>query len=142
LLPTWHDPQQGETQSVTDAATKRYRALFISDVHLGTRGCQADRLLDFLRSHEAETVYLVGDIVDGWALRSSWYWPQAHNDVVQKLLRAARKGARLIYIPGNHDEFLRAITARISAASRWWRTSCTRAPTDGAIWWCTATSSI
>jgi UDP-2,3-diacylglucosamine pyrophosphatase LpxH len=92
---------------VTEAATKRYRALFISDVHLGTRGCQADKLLDFLRHHEADTIYLVGDIVDGWALRSSWYWPQAHNDVVQKLLRQARKGARLIYIPGNHDEFLR-----------------------------------
>ena len=92
---------------MTEAATKRYRALFISDVHLGTRGCQADKLLDFLRIHEADTFYLVGDIVDGWALRSSWYWPQAHNDVVQKLLRKARKGARLIYIPGNHDEFLR-----------------------------------
>ena len=60
-----------------------------------------------MRHHEADTIYLVGDIVDGWALRSSWYWPQAHNDVVQKLLRQARKGARLIYIPGNHDEFLR-----------------------------------
>jgi len=92
---------------VTDPATKRYRALFISDVHLGTRGCQAEKLLDFLRYHEADTIYLVGDIVDGWALRSSWYWPQAHNDVVQKLLRQARKGARMIYIPGNHDEFLR-----------------------------------
>ena len=92
---------------MTDSATKRYRALFISDVHLGTRGCQADKLLDFLRHHEAETLYLVGDIVDGWALRSSWYWPQPHNDVVQKRLRQARKGARLIYIPGNHDEFLR-----------------------------------
>ena len=92
---------------MTDNATRRFRALFISDVHLGTRGCQADRLLDFLRHHEAETIYLVGDIVDGWALRSSWYWPQTHNDVVQKLLRQARKGARLIYIPGNHDEFLR-----------------------------------
>jgi UDP-2,3-diacylglucosamine pyrophosphatase LpxH len=92
---------------VTENATRRFRALFISDVHLGTRGCQADRLLDFLRHHEADTVYLVGDIVDGWALRSSWYWPQAHNDVVQKLLRKTRKGARVVYIPGNHDEFLR-----------------------------------
>ena len=92
---------------MTDNATRRFRALFISDVHLGTRGCQADKLLDFLRRHEAEVIYLVGDIVDGWALRSSWYWPQAHNDVVQKFLRQARKGARVIYIPGNHDEFLR-----------------------------------
>jgi UDP-2,3-diacylglucosamine pyrophosphatase LpxH len=102
-----HDDEQKEHRVVTDIATKRYRALFISDVHLGTRGCQADKLLDFLRHHDADTVYLVGDIVDGWALRSSWYWPQAHNDVVQKLLRKARKGAKLIYIPGNHDEFLR-----------------------------------
>ena len=92
---------------MTDNATRRFRTLFISDVHLGTRGCQADKLLDFLRRHEAETIYLVGDIVDGWALRSSWYWPQTHNDVVQKILRQARKGARVIYIPGNHDEFLR-----------------------------------
>ncbi|ALV28178.1 UDP-2,3-diacylglucosamine diphosphatase [Pannonibacter sp. Q-1] len=86
---------------------QHYRALFISDVHLGTRGCQADLLLDFLKYNDAETVYLVGDIVDGWRLKRSWYWPQAHNDVIQKILRKARKGARIFYIPGNHDEFLR-----------------------------------
>ena len=84
-----------------------FRTLFISDVHLGARGCQAEGLLDFLRYHDAGTIYLVGDIVDGWQLRAGWYWPQAHNDVVQKLLRKARKGARVIYLPGNHDEFLR-----------------------------------
>jgi UDP-2,3-diacylglucosamine pyrophosphatase LpxH len=89
------------------AEPQRYRALFLSDVHLGARGCQADKLLDFLRCHEADTIYLVGDIVDGWALRSGWYWPQEHNDVVQKLLRKARKGARMVYVPGNHDEFMR-----------------------------------
>jgi UDP-2,3-diacylglucosamine pyrophosphatase LpxH len=93
-------------RTVTEDGT-RYRALFISDVHLGTRGCQAERLLDFLRYHDADVVYLVGDIVDGWQLRSSWRWPQTHNDVVQKLLRKARKGARIVYVPGNHDEFLR-----------------------------------
>ena len=87
--------------------TRRYRTLFLSDIHLGTRGCQAERLLDFLRCHDADTIYLVGDIVDGWQLKSAWYWPQTHNDVVQKLLRKARKGARLVYVPGNHDEFLR-----------------------------------
>ena len=86
---------------------RHFRSLFISDVHLGTRGCQAERLLDFLRYHDADAIYLVGDIVDGWQLRSNWYWPQTHNDVVQKLLRKGRKGARLIYVPGNHDEFLR-----------------------------------
>ena len=86
---------------------RRFRTLFISDVHLGARGSQADRLLDFLRSHDADTIYLVGDIVDGWALQSNWYWPQSHNDFVQKMLRKARKGAKVIYVPGNHDEFLR-----------------------------------
>lgn len=87
--------------------TKSFRTLFLSDIHLGTKGCQADLLLDFLKVHEADTVYLVGDVVDGWRLKSGWYWPQSHNDVVQKLLRKTRKGARLIYVPGNHDEFLR-----------------------------------
>jgi len=86
---------------------KRVRTLFLSDIHLGTRGCQADKLLDFMKHYDADTLYLVGDIVDGWQLKSSWYWPQTHNDVVQKLLRKARKGACLFYIPGNHDEFLR-----------------------------------
>jgi len=85
----------------------RVRTLFISDLHLGTKGCQADHILNFLRSYDADTIYLVGDIVDGWRLKSGWYWPQAHNDVMQKLLRKVRNGARLVYIPGNHDEFLR-----------------------------------
>ncbi|MFD2677481.1 UDP-2,3-diacylglucosamine diphosphatase [Camelimonas lactis] len=85
----------------------RVRAMFISDAHLGTRGCQAAMLLDYLRHYDADVIYLVGDMIDGWRLRSGWYWPQLHNDVVQKLLRKVRKGARLIYVPGNHDEFLR-----------------------------------
>ena len=99
----------GERSNIvtTEHGTRMFRTLFISDVHLGARGCQAERLVDFLRYHDADTIYLVGDIVDGWQLRSGWYWPQPHNDVVQKLLRKARKGARLIYLPGNHDEFLR-----------------------------------
>jgi len=86
---------------------KSLRTLFISDIHLGTRGAQADLLLDFIKHHEAETIYLVGDIVDAWRLKKNWYWPQKHNDVVQKLLRQSRKGVRLVYIPGNHDEFMR-----------------------------------
>jgi UDP-2,3-diacylglucosamine pyrophosphatase LpxH len=84
-----------------------YRAIFISDLHLGTPGCQADALLDFLKEHTSDYLYLVGDIIDGWQLRRRWYWPQAHNDVIQKLLRKARKGTRVIYVPGNHDEFAR-----------------------------------
>jgi UDP-2,3-diacylglucosamine pyrophosphatase LpxH len=84
-----------------------YRAIFISDLHLGTPGCQAEALLDFLKEHTSDYLYLVGDIIDGWQLRRRWYWPQAHNDVIQKLLRKARKGTRVIYVPGNHDEFAR-----------------------------------
>ncbi len=86
---------------------RHFRTIFISDVHLGCRGCQAGLLLDFLRYHDAESIYLVGDIVDGWRLKKGWYWPQEHNDVVQKLLRKVRKGSRVVYVPGNHDEFLR-----------------------------------
>ena len=89
------------------STARRYRALFISDVHLGTKGCQSGMLLDFLREVDADTIYLVGDIVDGWRLKTAWYWPQEHNDIVQKLLRKVRKGVRVVYIPGNHDEFLR-----------------------------------
>ena len=84
-----------------------YRTLFVSDVHLGKRGCQAELFLDFLRCNDADTIFLVGDMIDGWALRKGWYWPQSHNDVVQKLLRKARKGARVVFVPGNHDEFAR-----------------------------------
>ncbi|MBA4280777.1 MAG: UDP-2,3-diacylglucosamine hydrolase, partial [Ralstonia sp.] len=86
---------------------QRYRTIWLSDIHLGTPGCQADYLLDFLKHHESDTLYLVGDIVDGWQLRKGWYWPQAHNDVVQKVLRRARKGTRVVFIPGNHDEMAR-----------------------------------
>jgi UDP-2,3-diacylglucosamine pyrophosphatase LpxH len=88
----------------------RYRSIWISDVHLGTRGCKAEFLLDFLRLTESEYLYLVGDIVDGWRLKKSWYWAQSHNDVVQKILRKARKGTKVIYVPGNHDEMLRDYT--------------------------------
>ncbi|MBB4196299.1 UDP-2,3-diacylglucosamine hydrolase [Rhodoblastus sphagnicola] len=86
---------------------KRYRTLFISDVHLGTRGCQADLLLDFFKHNESDELILVGDIIDGWRLKGGWYWPQAHNDVMQKLLRKVRKGTRVVFVPGNHDEFAR-----------------------------------
>ncbi len=91
-------------------AVNRYRAIWISDLHLGTRGCKADFLLDFLRHTESDYLYLVGDIIDCWRLRRAWYWAQSHNDVVQKVLRKARKGTRVIYVPGNHDEPLRDYT--------------------------------
>lgn len=89
------------------AERARFRTVFISDLHLGTAGCQAGPLLDFLKHHPSQTLYLVGDIIDGWQLKRRWFWPQAHNDVVQKLLRRSRKGCRVVYVPGNHDEFAR-----------------------------------
>jgi hypothetical protein len=89
------------------APVVRCRTAFISDIHLGTKGCQAALLLEFIRELECETLYLVGDIVDGWKMKSGWFWPQAHNDVVQKILRLARKGVQVVYIPGNHDDRIR-----------------------------------
>ncbi len=83
-----------------------YRTIWISDLHLGTRGAQSAAILGFLRQFECDTLYLVGDIIDIWALRRTIYWPQEHNDIIQKLLRKSRKGTRVIYIPGNHDEFV------------------------------------
>src|SRR4051794_23360361 len=83
---------------------KHYRAAWISDAHLGTRGCNATALLDFLRENDFGTLYIVGDLIDIWSLRRGIYWPQQHNDVIQKILRKARKGTRVIYIPGNNDE--------------------------------------
>ncbi|MCL4461900.1 MAG: UDP-2,3-diacylglucosamine diphosphatase [Nitrospirae bacterium] len=81
----------------------KYRTIWISDIHLGTRGCQAERLLHFLRNTESETLFLVGDIIDFWALKRSWYWPESHNTIVQKILRKARHGTRVVYLEGNHD---------------------------------------
>ena len=86
---------------------RRYRTIWISDFHLGTKECKAEFLLDFLRHNESETLYLVGDVFDGWAMARTWHWNQSHNDVIQKLLRKARKGTKVIYLPGNHDEFAR-----------------------------------
>src|SRR3970040_1990095 len=84
------------------------RTIWISDIHLGTPGCKAEFLLDFLKWNDSDTLYLVGDIIDGWRLLKGWHWQQSHNDVIQKVLRKARKGTRVVYVPGNHDEFARA----------------------------------
>lgn len=109
LAATMRSMNVTSSPALTDASAPilRVRTVWISDIHLGTPGCQAEALLEFLRSVDCDTLYLVGDIIDGWQLRRSWYWPQAHNDVVQKLLRKARKGTRVVFVPGNHDEFAR-----------------------------------
>ena len=100
LTPTRHGARGS-------SAHGRFRRALHLRLHLGTPGCQAEALLDFLRRTESDYLYLVGDIVDGWQLKRRWYWPQSHNDVVQKLLRKARKGTRVVYVPGNHDEAAR-----------------------------------
>jgi UDP-2,3-diacylglucosamine pyrophosphatase LpxH len=87
-------------------APRHYRTAWISDAHLGTRGCNATALLDFLRENDFDTLYIVGDLIDIWSLRRGIYWPQQHNDVIQKILRKSRKGTHVIYIPGNHDELV------------------------------------
>ncbi len=89
---------------------QRHRTIWISDIHLGTRGCKAELLLDFLRSNESDMLYLVGDIIDGWRLTRVWYWRPTHNAVIDEILRKARAGTRVIYVPGNHDEALRPYT--------------------------------
>lgn len=85
----------------------RVRSVWISDVHLGFRGCQAEKLLDFLHSIETEYLYLVGDIVDFWSLQKSSYWPQQHTNVFRSILGKAKHGTKVIYVPGNHDEVMR-----------------------------------
>lgn len=102
-LPPWLD--QPEPRSFSPK--QKYRTVWISDIHLGTSGCNATLLLDFLASVECETLYLTGDIIDGWRLRKGWYWPDAHNEVVRRLLKMAHRGTRVVYIVGNHDEMLR-----------------------------------
>ncbi len=99
--PTGPDTDLDEVEKL------RFRAIFISDTHLGTPGCQSVRLLDFLRRTESDYLYLVGDIIDGWQLKRRWFWHQTHNDIVQKVLRKARKGTQVCYVPGNHDESAR-----------------------------------
>ena len=101
LEPQFMKPSHGKKE------VTRFRTIWISDVHLGTTGCQAKRLLQFLRATESETLYLVGDIIDGWQLRRRWYWDQSHNNVVQTVLKKARKGTNVIFVPGNHDEVVR-----------------------------------
>jgi UDP-2,3-diacylglucosamine pyrophosphatase LpxH len=88
-------------------AKRRYRTVFLSDLHLGTKGCRTDFLIDFLRRTECDRLYLVGDIIDGWRLKKVWYWDAAHDEVVRLILKKARDGAEVTYIPGNHDEMLR-----------------------------------
>jgi UDP-2,3-diacylglucosamine pyrophosphatase LpxH len=84
-----------------------YRSVWISDLHLASRECQADLVHSFLDSIKCDYLYLVGDIIDVWTLRQKWHWPRQYNEVVNKLLKRSRKGAQVVYIPGNHDEFFR-----------------------------------
>jgi UDP-2,3-diacylglucosamine pyrophosphatase LpxH len=104
LLPDWlRDPEP----RLPHRPRLKFRTIWISDTHLGTPGCNAELLLDFLKSVECETLYLVGDIIDGWQLRKGWYWPPKHNDIVRCVMKAAKHGTHVVYVPGNHDELFR-----------------------------------
>jgi UDP-2,3-diacylglucosamine pyrophosphatase LpxH len=103
----WHDD---DDDTLTPRGKLKLRTVWISDTHLGTSGCNAELLHDFLHSIKPDTLYLVGDIIDGWRLKRGWYWPQRHNDIVRRVLKLANKGTRVIYVPGNHDEALRDYT--------------------------------
>jgi UDP-2,3-diacylglucosamine pyrophosphatase LpxH len=106
-MPTLGAPRLSFTPKRAESPSIHHvRTVWISDVHLGTRGSNAHALLDFLRDYDFETLYIVGDLIDIWQLRRGIYWPQHHNDVIQKILRKARKGTRIVYIPGNHDELI------------------------------------
>ena len=105
--PAWLNEEDERPDDRTPGGKLKLRTVWISDIHLGTPGCNADLLLDFLKSVQPETLYLVGDIIDGWKLKRGWYWPPRHNDVVRRVLKMAAKGCRVVYIPGNHDEMLR-----------------------------------
>ena len=96
-----------DEQSRYEAGKTHFRTIFLSDIHLGTRGCQADRLLSFLKAHTCDRLYLVGDIVDGWRLKSELYWPQSHSNVLRRFLTLTKRGTEVVYVTGNHDEFLR-----------------------------------
>ncbi len=91
---------------------RHHRTIFISDVHLGTRGCKAEQLAEFLARNHCQTLYLVGDIVDGWRLKYRWFWPEAHSAVLQAILRKIDSGTRVVYVPGNHDEVFRSYCGR------------------------------
>src|ERR1700722_6164662 len=104
--------RQRGTLRETVRAVRHHRTIFISDVHLGTRACKAELLADFLARNSCDTLFLVGDIVDGWRLRRRWFWPEAHNRVLEALLHKIDTGTRIIYVPGNHDEVFRNYCGR------------------------------
>ena len=105
-----------QIKSSAEGKILTFKSIFISDVHLGTVGCQANKLLEFYKHTRSENLYLVGDIFDIWALKKSFFWPQEHNDVIQKTLRKARHGTKVKYITGNHDEIFSCLLYTSDAA--------------------------
>lgn len=89
-----------------------YKSVFISDLHLGSKHCRHEELKSFLKDIRCENLYLVGDIIDGWRLQKKWYWPKEHTDIIRQIMRMASKGVNVVYVPGNHDEFLRSIIGK------------------------------
>lgn len=109
IRPHWMDDENSEQDiDITgDKERKKFRTIWISDVHLGTRGCQADLLADFLKHNDCDRLYLVGDIIDGWQMKKKAWFPQAHINVIRRILTRSKRGTDVVYVTGNHDEFLR-----------------------------------
>lgn len=101
------NPTSAKTTNKHKPKPKKHRTLWLSDIHLGTKDCKAEFLLTFLKANQCDTLYLVGDIIDGWRLKSSMYWPQQHTNVIRRILTLAKRDTKVFYITGNHDEFLR-----------------------------------
>ncbi|MDG4812168.1 UDP-2,3-diacylglucosamine diphosphatase [Hydrogenovibrio sp. 3SP14C1] len=109
IMPDWMENIEADDLIVAENnhQTAHYRSIFISDVHLGSRGAKADFLSEFLKYNQCEKLYLVGDIIDGWRLKKRIYWPQAHTNVIRRILTKAKRGTDVVFVTGNHDDFLR-----------------------------------
>jgi UDP-2,3-diacylglucosamine pyrophosphatase LpxH len=106
-LPDWMGAVSDATLEECDPAPIKVRTVWISDIHLGSKGARAEELAEFLKRYDCDTLYLVGDIIDGWRMKKKMYWPQAHTEVIRRILTRAKRGTRVIYVTGNHDDMLR-----------------------------------
>ncbi|WP_083944810.1 UDP-2,3-diacylglucosamine diphosphatase [Thiomicrospira microaerophila] len=105
-IPAWMKDIETPIEEAEHSPVK-VRTIWISDVHLGSKGAKADELSDFLKTYNCDTLFLVGDIIDGWRMRKKPFWPQAHTNVIRRILTRAKRGTRVIYITGNHDDVMR-----------------------------------
>ena len=133
-LPHWVDETEKDDPHPESETVRKHRSIWISDVHLGTKGSKAELLADFLKHNDCDTLYLVGDIIDGWRLQKKTYWPQTHVNVIRRILTRSKRGTRVIYITGNHDEFLRRYSG-MSFGNIYLADECVHEAPDGSKYW-------